>query len=142
MWSSMDILSREQRSKLMSKVRARGNRSTERKLRYSFVRNALSGWVLHPTIEGRPDFLFTKQRLVIFVDGCFWHHCPKCLRPLPKGNARYWSGKIRSNVLRRNKVARQLRRRGYGILRVWEHELRDHGVRDVVARIGQALRKH
>lgn len=138
----MDILSREKRSKLMSLVRSRGNRSTERRLRYSLVRHRLSGWVLHPSIDGRPDFLFTEQKLVIFVDGCFWHACPHCLRPLPKGNARYWSRKIRSNVLRRGRVTRQLRGRGYRVLRIWEHALKNQRVQAVVARIEQALRKH
>jgi DNA mismatch endonuclease (patch repair protein) len=108
----------------MSKVRSVGNRSTELKVRMALVRMGVRGWVLHARdIEGRPDFWFPQHRLVVFVDGCFWHGCPKCLR-LPSQNRTYWTAKISGNIARRNAIRRALRRRGIKVLRVWEHQLK------------------
>src|SRR5882724_3218304 len=105
----MDILTIRERSALMSKVRSTGNRSTEQRMRLALVRAAISGWQMHPrSIPGRPDFWFPKQRVAVFVDGCFWHGCPRCLR-LPKANRTYWRSKIAANRKRALQVARLLR---------------------------------
>lgn len=137
---TMDIINRQERSGLMSRVRARGNRSTEGKLRFGLVRNKISGWQLHPRLMGSPDFVFAARKLVVFVDGCFWHRCPYCNRPFPKTNAKYWREKIRANVKRRIGVLRSLRRQGYRTLTVWEHELTSKtGMPGVLKRIGKAL---
>jgi DNA mismatch endonuclease, patch repair protein len=120
----------------MSKVRSVGNRSTELKVRMALVRGGLAGWVLHARdVEGKPDFWFPRQRLAIFVDGCFWHGCPKCLR-MPSQNRRYWASKIAGNVLRANVIRRSLRRRGVAVLCFWEHQLRtSKGLREVILRV-------
>ncbi len=120
----MDILTRPERSALMAMVRSRGNRSTERRLRLALVKAGVKGWHLHArTIPGQPDFWFPKQRVALFVDGCFWHGCPRCLR-LPKGNRKYWRSKIDGNRKRARRVTRLLRANGIRVLRVWEHRLR------------------
>ena len=67
----------------------------------------------------RPDFVFRKSRLVIFVDGCFWHACPKHATQ-PKNNRAFWQRKFSSNKQRDLFVTRTLRRRGWGVLRIWE----------------------
>lgn len=121
----MDILSKEERSRRMSGVRSKGNRSTEWKFRSALMRRGISGWKMHVhKVPGTPDFLFSAQKLAIFIDGCFWHGCPKCRRPLPQANNTYWVNKLRSNVIRARRVTRELRRAGFIVVRIWEHKLR------------------
>jgi len=62
-----------ERSRMMGKIRSKGNRSTEQSFRFALVRAGLSGWVLHPKwVIGTPDFYFSKKKVAVFVDGCFW----------------------------------------------------------------------
>lgn len=70
----------------------------------------------------RPDVVFTRQRLAIFVDGCFWHCCPEH-GTTPKSNAAYWIPKLQRNVERDAVVTEQLAAAGWTVLRAWEHEL-------------------
>jgi DNA mismatch endonuclease (patch repair protein) len=63
-----------ERSRLMGRIRSRGNLSTEQSFRLALVRARIRGWVLHPKIIfGTPDFYFPEERLAVFIDGCFWH---------------------------------------------------------------------
>ena len=118
----------------MSGVRSTRNRSTEWKLRAALVRNGVKGWkVTARELPGNPDFVFPKSRLVVFVDGCFWHGCPKCGR-LPKTRKPYWHAKIGGNCQRDKRQHRRLRSLGWKVIRVWEHELKDD-ISKVVRRI-------
>jgi DNA mismatch endonuclease (patch repair protein) len=129
----MDTVSPEIRSSVMAKVRSQRNRSTEWRLRSALARAGIRGWMLNVgDIPGKPDFLFPAQRLAVFVDGCFWHGCPACQRT-PSSNVEYWSGKIERNRNRDRAVRVSLKKDGWRVLRIWEHEL---GKMDrVVARI-------
>jgi DNA mismatch endonuclease (patch repair protein) len=121
----MDIMSKEERSQRMRRVRSTGTRSTEGKFRLALVRRGIKGWRMHDReLPGCPDFVFAKRQLAVFVDGCFWHGCPVCKRPLPEANKAYWAAKIRFNSSRSRQIARQLRSSGYQVVRVWEHTLR------------------
>src|SRR5438876_615623 len=81
------------RSANMRAIRGRGNRTTERRLRAMLVRAGLRGWRMGSTAEiGSPDFAFPQERVLLFVDGCFWHGCPRCGH-IPRTNAQYWSAK-------------------------------------------------
>jgi DNA mismatch endonuclease (patch repair protein) len=121
----MDIMNEEARSERMRRVRSRGNRSTEVKFRLALVRRGIKGWRMHVRdLPGCPDFVFAKRRLAIFLDGCFWHGCPECKRPLPVANRAYWVAKIRFNSSRSRQIGRQLRSSGYKVVRIWEHTLR------------------
>src|SRR5262249_24972356 len=113
--------------------RGKGNRTTEVRLRYAFVQAAISGWRLHPELPGRPEFFFHKQRIAIFVDGCFWHGCPRCGH-VPRTNRAFWKAKIERNRLRAKRWARVLNRRGISVLHIWECDLRDnlHLVREKI----------
>jgi DNA mismatch endonuclease (patch repair protein) len=71
----------------------------------------------------RPDFVFLKSRTAVFVDGCFWHGCPRHGTE-PKGNAAFWKRKFARNVARNRRVNRALRRAGWRVFRIWEHALR------------------
>jgi DNA mismatch endonuclease, patch repair protein len=123
-----DILEPEERSERMRRVRARGNRSTEWKVRAILVRAGLRGWAMHVrSLPGCPDFVFDRRRVAIFVDGCFWHGCQLCRRPLPKTNGKYWRDKILGNRARARAVTRLLQGEGYRVVRVWEHDARRPG---------------
>jgi DNA mismatch endonuclease (patch repair protein) len=74
----------------------------------------------------------------VFVDGCFWHGCPRH-GTLPKGNARFWREKIARNREREREVDRELRRRGWRVLRIREHELRRTTEARVVGRLRRKL---
>jgi DNA mismatch endonuclease (patch repair protein) len=118
-----DIWPREKRSEVMSRIRSRGNRSTELRMAELFRRHGITGWRRHQPLPGRPDFAFRRERVAVFVDGCFWHGCPACYRE-PEGNKEFWRQKIERNCRRDRKVARELRRMGWSVLRVRECVLR------------------
>ncbi|MHB8974086.1 MAG: PDDEXK family nuclease [Pirellulaceae bacterium] len=81
----------------MRAVRGRGNKSTETRLRLALVRAGISGWRLHAKeVHGKPDFFFPAASLAVFVDGCFWHGCPRCGH-IPKAHALFWRTKIDRN---------------------------------------------
>ncbi len=119
-----DTVSKAKRSEIMSKIRSRGNQRTELAMVKLLRANKITGWRRHYPIFGKPDFVFLKQRVAIFVDGCFWHGCPKCYRQ-PKTNRAFWERKIATNKRRDRSVARNLRTKGWRLLRFWEHQLRD-----------------
>jgi DNA mismatch endonuclease (patch repair protein) len=73
----------------------------------------------HPSLTVRPDFVFSKARTVVFVDGCFWHGCPKHATK-PKQNASFWRKKLAGNRARDRRVNRTLRRAGWRVVRIWE----------------------
>lgn len=80
-----------------------------------------------PTLPGRPDFVFSKPKVVVFCDGDYWHgrHWPERRAKLAKGhNAEYWLAKIESNLRRDRRVGRELRALGYSVVRLWESEIR------------------
>jgi len=110
------------RSALMSRIRSRGNKKTEMALACLLKANHITGWRRQQAVFGKPDFLFRAHRLALFVDGCFWHGCPRCYRR-PKSNRKFWDAKCARNRERDRRVNRELRRRGWRILRIWEHEL-------------------
>ena len=106
----------------LAAVKSTGNRSTERVLRAHLVRGGFRGWRLHAKdIAGCPDFVFDERRVAVFVDGCFWHGCPSCHRP-PSSNQDYWTKKVARNKSRDRRNSRLLRKDGWTVLRVWEHE--------------------
>ncbi len=120
----MDKVSRKVRSKNMSRIRSKGNRSTEKKLRSLLMRNSIRNWRMHrQDILGCPDFAFGTLKLVIFVDGCFWHGCPKCGH-MPKSNESYWNKKLMRNKNRDELVNANLREKGWKVYRIWECELK------------------
>jgi DNA mismatch endonuclease, patch repair protein len=111
------------RSRLMSRIRSSGNRTTELKLRFALVRRGIRGWQVQPTnLLGRPDFYFPDLRIVLFVDGCFWHGCPNCGH-LPRTNVSFWATKILDNKRRDCFVTKELLNAGFRVLRFWEHDL-------------------
>src|SRR5271170_6682410 len=116
----MDTLTQRERSKLMAKIRSRGNKGTEVALAKLFRRNKITGWRRNQSVFGKPDFVFRQVRLALFVDGCFWHGCPKH-ETKPKNNRAFWRRKLSANKKRDRLVTRTLRKAGWRVLRIWEH---------------------
>lgn len=122
----MDTVSPSQRSKIMAKVRSTGNKSTESAVIAAFRAKSISGWRRQYSIVGTPDFCFPRQRIAVFVDGCFWHGCPKHCRK-PSTNRDYWDRKISRNAERDKTVTSTLRKKGWIVVRIWEHEISSPG---------------
>lgn len=75
-------------------------------------------------VEGvKVDVVFTRRRLAVFVDGCFWHGCPMHYT-VPKSQAEFWAGKLRANVERDRRQTLALERAGWRVLRIWEHDVK------------------
>jgi DNA mismatch endonuclease, patch repair protein len=136
-----DWLSREQRSRNMASIRSKGNATTEHAFLKLLRAFGISGWRRHPSLPGKPDFVFRSKRLAVFVDGCFWHGCPRCFK-MPGDNRTYWNIKILTNRRRDRRRSRQLRSLGWRVLRIWEHALKSPEGRSRIAlRVTKALRK-
>ena len=133
-----DVLTPEQRKKNMSRIRGK-NTSPELKLRKMLWESGIRGYRVHYKLPGKPDIVFTRKKVVVFVDGCFWHKCPVCFRP-PETNAEFWNDKLQKNVERDLKVTKELEDLGWTVLRFWEHEVKKTP-EDVVARILLALNR-
>lgn len=117
-----DIVSKEMRSKMMSGIRGRGNQSTEIRLAKIFRMRRFTGWRRGLPLIGKPDFVFQKYKLVVFVDGCFWHGCPKCYKR-PEDNRKFWDQKLENNKKRDKIVTQALVKSGWKVLRIWECSL-------------------
>lgn len=107
----------------MSRIRGAGNKNTELRLIQVFRTNDITGWRRGSKLPGKPDFVFSKLKLAVFVDGCFWHGCPKH-GTSPKTRASFWLAKITGNKARDRRVNRLLRAKGWKVIRIWEHELK------------------
>ena len=146
-----DVFTKAKRSEVMARIHARGNKDTELALAKLLRAHGIKGWRRHveirgravrprganfkaapqrrPTFRVRPDFVFPQLKLAIFVDGCFWHGCPKHATE-PKNNCAFWKKKLTGNKVRDRMVSRKLRQHGWTVLRIWEHELaRKHEAR-------------
>ena len=114
-----DNLTKDQRSYCMSRIRSKWT-SQERKI-HNYLKGNKIKHQMHPNIEGCPDILFKKNKVVLFLHGCFWHKCPRCYKE-PKTRKEYWLPKIESNIKRDRKNENRLKKNGYRVLKIWEHE--------------------
>ena len=133
-----DNLTPKQRSHCMSQVRSHANAATEGKLVRVLRENHIIGWRRHLKLFGNPDFVFLKHRLAVFVDGCFWHSCPKH-SSRPATNRGFWKEKLNRNEDRDRLVTRTLRESGWRVLRIWQHELTRKNENRCAKRIINAL---
>lgn len=132
-----DVMTPEQRSRCMSRIRGT-NTSVEVRLRRSLWQTGLR-YRLGRRLPGRPDITFVAARVVVFVDGCFWHACPYH-GVAPKANAAFWRTKIGRNVQRDAEVNRLLRADGWTVLRIWEHEI-EKDLANCVRRTAAAVKR-
>lgn len=154
-----DVFTKARRSEVMSRIRSRGNKGTELALIRVFRTHGITGWRRHvqlriaggstsprPSPQGgegeafrvRPDFVFYKLKVAVFVDGCFWHGCPQH-ETKPRNNAAFWQKKFSGNKARDLLVTRSLRRNGWRVLRIWEHEMARKNAARLLRRIKRVL---
>jgi DNA mismatch endonuclease, patch repair protein len=123
----------EKTSRVMSANRGK-NTSPELKLRKALREAGLLGYRLHwKNVPGRPDIVYPRFMLAIFVHGDFWHRCPVCDLPLPKTHTDFWESKLERNVKRDREIMFQLKTEGWTAFVFWEHEVK--------ADVGQCVEK-
>jgi DNA mismatch endonuclease (patch repair protein) len=132
-----DRITKGERSRNMSRIRSFGNESTEKRMIRLFRQNGIKGWRRHLKLPGRPDFTFPEKRVIVFVDGCFWHSCPVC-NWRPATNVSYWQGKLARNRQMDRSANTELRKAGWKVVRIWEHVLKRQP-NNVISRIRVAL---
>jgi len=118
----MDTVSKKQRSYIMSQIRGT---KTKPEL---IVKENVDGRKLRYQPKGipeRPDFANKTKKVAVFIDGCFWHKCPRCYKP-PKSNKKYWKAKVERNTKRDKAVTRKMRKDGWIVLRFWEHQVKEN----------------
>lgn len=89
---------------------------------------------MEPSLRVRGDIVFTRLRVVVFVDGCFWHGCPRHATK-PKNNATWWEEKLAANVERDRRNTAALEDLGWCVLRIWEHVDPDDAANEIVAEL-------
>jgi DNA mismatch endonuclease, patch repair protein len=119
-----DVFSPAKRSEIMGRVKSQGNRATELSLVSISRDHKITGWRRRAKVFGSPDFVFRRARLAVFVDGCFWHGCP-AHGSIPVNNREFWAAKLERNLRRDRIVIGTLSGKGWRILRIWQHELRN-----------------
>ena len=117
----VDQFSPEKRSEIMSRVKNK-NTSIELNLRKELWSRGYR-YRLYTNLPGTPDIVFPKIKIVIFVDGCFWHNCPICQPKMPSTNKEYWRNKIDRNVERAKKADKELENMGWDIIHIWGHQI-------------------
>lgn len=111
-------------SKVMSANKGK-NTMPELALRSALWNNNIRGYRLHlKTIPGKPDIAYSKSKLAIFVNGCFWHQCPYCNNQLPKTNTEFWQAKFLKNKERDLKKQKQLKLLGWSTITIWECQIK------------------
>lgn len=131
-----DIFDPAARSRLMSKVRSR-NTKPEVLLRKALWQAGYR-YRLTSRLPGKPDIVYPRARLAVFVDGCFWHCCP-IHGTHPQTNAKFWREKLQANVSRDLEITRKLKELQWKVIRVWEHEI-EQDVERVVQKIAEGLK--
>lgn len=119
-----DVFSKEKRSEVMKAVKSKDAKTTEQKLLKIFREYHIIGWRRTYNLKGRPDFVFPQKRIVVFVDGCFWHG-HNCRNVIPKDNFEFWERKREYNNRHDKEITRFLQDRGWTVIRIWECELKN-----------------
>ena len=124
----VDIFSAAKRSEVMSRIRSRGNKTTEVPMLIAMRQAGVKGWRRHVSLRigscsVRPDFVFSRHKIAVFVDGCFWHSCPEH-GTRPQSNQNFWDQKLESNVARDIRASKALKAAGWVVFRFWEHSVK------------------
>ena len=118
-----DVYSSEKRTEIMKTVKSRNTKSTELKLISIFKEHHIVGWRRTYPLIGKPDFVFPKKRIAVFVDGCFWHG-HNCRNVTPSQHKEYWDTKREYNKRHDKMVTEILQKKNWTVIRIWECELK------------------
>ena len=136
----VDVFDSVKRSAVMARIRGSGNKDTELRMIGLLRDQRLTGWRRNRDVFGKPDFVFRRERLAVFVDGCFWHRHRGCkFSYTPKSRIEFWLPKFQRNVARDRLVTRTLRRAGWRVVRIWECDLTPSRHGRVIRRLRGAL---
>ena len=148
-----ELFTKAKRSTVMASIRGQGSKNTELRImallraRYHRVEEAveIADRGTRNTeregaapVFGKPDFVFRRERVAVFVDGCFWHGCPRHAT-MPAGNRAFWKAKLARNAARDREVTVALRKAGWRVVRVWECAPARTRSGRTMARIARAL---
>lgn len=117
-----DVVSKKKRSEIMSLVRSKDTK-IEIAFRKYFWKAGFRYRNNSTKYFGKPDLVLKKDKVVIFIDSCFWHGCKKHLR-MPSTNKKYWKNKIKINIARDKEVNKYYKKAGWKNFRIWEHEIK------------------
>ena len=120
----MDVHTKQQRSFNMSQIKSKDTKCESAFRKYIWAQG-IRGYRKHVKLPGKPDIYFPRHRVAVFIDGCFWHKCPKCY-VRPKTNKIFWDTKIEGNVQRDKKNLKTLQIRGIAVIRFWQHEIKNN----------------
>jgi DNA mismatch endonuclease (patch repair protein) len=123
----------------MRSVKSSKNKSTELKLISIFKENDIKEWRRGYKIDGKPDFVFIRGKIALFVDGCFWHG-HKCRNTTPKDNSQYWTSKIIRNKKRDKEVSKALKNKEWQVIRIWECELKNKNRQKLLKKLEPILK--
>jgi DNA mismatch endonuclease (patch repair protein) len=122
-----DTVTKQKRSEIMRAIKSKDT-EMERLLRKELSKRGYRFGINVSKLAGKPDIVFKKKKVVIFLDSCFWHGCKRHCR-MPKANRVYWRKKIGSNKKRDKKINKIYKKMGWEILRFWEHDLRKNQIK-------------
>ena len=134
-----DIFLSEKRSAVMKAVKSRNTKTTELKMIEIFKELHIIGWRRTYPLIGKPDFVFPKKRIVIFVDGCFWQG-HNCRNVTPSDNAEFWEAKRLYNKKHDEEVTQTLVQKNWTVIRIWECELKKKNRELLLEKISMLLR--
>ena len=132
-----DVHTPEQRSFNMSRIKAKDT-ALELRLRRGLRKDGIKSYRVTNKLVGKPDLVFPSNKVAVFIDGCFWHRCPEHFIK-PSTRIDFWVRKIDGNVKRDRLVDVELKKLGWYVLRLWEHEIRKNLISSV-DKIGRTLK--
>ena len=134
-----DVFSKEKRSQVMKAVKSKNTKTTEVKMLQIFKELGIKGWRRTYPLIGKPDFVFPKKRIAVFVDGCFWHG-HDCRNVTPSANADFWNAKRLYNKEHDRLVVETLQQKNRTVIRIWECELKKKNREILLEKISILLR--
>lgn len=129
-----DVFTVEKRSEVMRAIKSKNTKTTELKMIEIFKELHIVGWRRTYPLIGKPDFVFPQKRIVVFVDGCFWHG-HDCRNVTPSKNADFWNAKREYNQQHDKTVTTTLQSKNWIVIRIWECELKKKNRENLMAKI-------
>ena len=124
----MDIFSKAKRSEIMSKIKSK-NTGPEKLIKKAMIKGKIGGFVRGDKVFGRPDFIFPKHKLAVFIDGKFWHGYK--YSEIKNKLTPYWKEKLSKNIRRDKVVNARLKKEGWNVIRFWDYEVKKDSERCV-----------